>query len=526
MKRLLLLFIVFYISTINYSNAQTTFSTVYSHATLGYKAHAFCISPDSGYVIAGKHENFNSRGLIIKVDSIGDTIWCKRYGSTTTEFYHIIPTLDSSYAIIGNSLNTSTNKQDIVCLKINQQGDTIWSTAIEEVDNAYGYKIEQTFDKGFIICGYTESTNPFQKAVIIKLNANGSLQWNKVIHTSNSQNIASSIKQAPDSTYIALIQAESTSPYTSFGHLVNIDGIGNIIWSKKYSLNASGSFAHTNVVDFQIKDSTIYVVVAASGNNGNTIFKTDMSGNVNWAKTYQSFVNLCNNCLKSKFTKLKNGGFAFTTGIGLSSTGAEAFYLDSALTIKQYGFVRMEALQIIDTYDNGFAIIGNGPLYGIKLPSNNPQIGLVKTDLQFNNKDFCISPMLGNQNNDSIIAVNSTFTSVNGLTAYSYKPLINTFTPNIYIGCVDFLGSVNDVQNNISISLFPNPFSNETTITLNKSIKNGIMKVTDLLGKEIYLESINGNEFKFQKNNLHNGMYLIQIISDNEIQASKRMIIE
>ena len=65
---------------------------------------------------------------------------------------------DNGYAITGwsNGLGSVFSK-DILLLKVNQDGDSLWLKIFGGNDNEMGYNIINTNDNGFLICGYTVS---------------------------------------------------------------------------------------------------------------------------------------------------------------------------------------------------------------------------------------------------------------------------------------------------------------------------------------------------------------------------------
>lgn len=78
---------------------------------------------------------------------------------------------------------------------------------------------------------------------------------------------------------------------------------------------------------------------------------------------------------------------------------------------------------------------------------------------------------------------------------------------------------------NSSIQIFPNPFTTQTTIDLNKDYKNATLKVIDVLGKELRNINFSGKQIIFEREELNNGIYFIQIISENKTISTNKIII-
>ena len=102
--------------------------------------------------------------------------------------------------------------------------------------------------------------------------------------------------------------------------------------------------------------------------------------------------------------------------------------------------------------------------------------------------------------------------------------------------------AVNENEQLIHLSAFsfPNPFSTETTIKLNKEVKNVLLKIYDLSGKEISEISFSGKQITLKRENLPGGYYFYQITSeeknlagaslsgrqDNQVIATGKLIVQ
>jgi hypothetical protein len=76
------------------------------------------------------------------------------------------------------------------------------------------------------------------------------------------------------------------------------------------------------------------------------------------------------------------------------------------------------------------------------------------------------------------------------------------------------------------ISIYPNPFSRQTIIQTETSFHNATLIVSNLLGEVVVqIENINGGEIFFNRDNLANGLYCIQLTQDNKIMTTKKIII-
>ena len=73
--------------------------------------------------------------------------------------------------------------------------------------------------------------------------------------------------------------------------------------------------------------------------------------------------------------------------------------------------------------------------------------------------------------------------------------------------------------------IFPNPFTTQTTVDLNTDYKNATLKIIDVLGKELRSTNFSGKQVVLEREELKAGMYFIQIISENKLIATNKIII-
>jgi len=113
------------------------------------------ITLDGGYIIAG-YKNYGgySSFYIIRVDSLGDTLWTRSYGPATREGAQCVrQTEDQSYILVGTALG------GIYLLKVDAQGDTLWSKIIIGAMGPWGNAVVQTSDRGYAITGSDSDTH-------------------------------------------------------------------------------------------------------------------------------------------------------------------------------------------------------------------------------------------------------------------------------------------------------------------------------------------------------------------------------
>ena len=77
-----------------------------------------------------------------------------------------------------------------------------------------------------------------------------------------------------------------------------------------------------------------------------------------------------------------------------------------------------------------------------------------------------------------------------------------------------------------SISIYPNPFNDYATVSFNREQKHAIIKIMDVLGKEVKTQSFSGKEFVVEKGEMIVGVYFIQMIDDENNLTTRKIIIQ
>jgi len=132
--------------------------------------------PDGSFIIVGE--------LLWKIDSDGNILWSRDYEFLDDPKYgtSIRRTSDGGYIIIGTEEYTKSST-DIRVVKINSKGVVQWSKLYGEKNIDIGNDIQQTSDGGYILIGSVLNKNSDLDAYIVKINFEGDVMWTKIIET-------------------------------------------------------------------------------------------------------------------------------------------------------------------------------------------------------------------------------------------------------------------------------------------------------------------------------------------------------
>jgi hypothetical protein len=119
---------------------------------------------------------------LAKFDNNGNILWQRNLGNNTSLINHIKTTIDGGIIAIGKSYVSIEKDFDAIMIKIDANGTIMWSKSFGGINSEDAQRVIQTKDGGFVFEGYTNSTelNPNgYGAWIVKTNELGDLKWQK-----------------------------------------------------------------------------------------------------------------------------------------------------------------------------------------------------------------------------------------------------------------------------------------------------------------------------------------------------------
>ena len=248
---------------------------------------------DGGFIVVGA----KSRSLIdihghrdvwlIKLDETGSVIWDKTFGGWGNDVGSSVQqTFDGGYIITGYTESYSNGKKDVWLIKTDENGLKLWDKTFGYGDFDSGSMVRQTSDGGYIMVGdVNTSGGGLGDVLLIKVDTNGEFLWVRSFG-GKGHNYAGEIQQTQDEGYIIIgsswIPDESNS-YDMW--LIKVDKNGNMMWDKKFNRSESD---HGWSIDQTVDGGFI---IAGETNHGSEdkvwLLKTDESGNKIWDKTFE-----------------------------------------------------------------------------------------------------------------------------------------------------------------------------------------------------------------------------------------------
>ena len=299
---------------------------------------------DGGYILGGQSTNGN-KGLdqyLIRLNSSGDTLWTKRFGTLGNDNIESLVLLSDGFVVAGNT-NTPLTGDDGNLAKTDLNGSLIWSKTFGGSDQDDFHRVEKTTDGGFIISGTTSSSGSLNPNLwLVKTNSSGDSTWARTFGGDNHDHGYSAV-QTIDGGYIIAGHTGSFGFNNEDGYVVKIgpDGTGTnkLSYITAYSLNSPTCSGASTQVAVTIRNfgneavSNIPVTVEITGSITQTLFATFTGPLAAQDLTTISFTPLINtitggNYTFKCFTGISNDVYplrnSFTKAVTLSAcTGIE-----------------------------------------------------------------------------------------------------------------------------------------------------------------------------------------------------------
>jgi hypothetical protein len=153
--------------------------------------YANCIiqTKDNDLVVAGytKSRGARERGSVrsfwvIKLDNMGSEKWSETYGESYWDIASsVVEGPDRSLYVTGYTKNEGLVNYDVLVIKVDAEGNKVWSKIFGDNEWEEGTCITTTYDGNILIGGFARSTTKsVSNFCLLKLDFDGNEVWNKV----------------------------------------------------------------------------------------------------------------------------------------------------------------------------------------------------------------------------------------------------------------------------------------------------------------------------------------------------------
>ena len=226
-------------------NSSDYFTSVAETLDQGLIVVGYSFSTNVGVTNQGGYD-----GIIVKYNQEGNQEWAKSWGGRGGDFFYSVDsTSDGGFLVVGQSNSrdagfVNQGQNDSIVVKYDQDGNQEWVKSWGGDKNDTFELVNSTFDNGFIVMGYSNSTNAgFENqgkddAVIIKYDPDGKQEWMRS-WGGDDWDYLNHITQTLDEGFIAVGYSKSTdigliNQGLYDGVIVKHDPDGNQEWVKSW----------------------------------------------------------------------------------------------------------------------------------------------------------------------------------------------------------------------------------------------------------------------------------------------------
>ena len=254
-------------------------------------ANCLLNTDDGGYVTAGYTTSWGMIGdfYIVKTDSGGLLEWEKWYGSDyLDEARGIVKVGDQGYAVFGTSNLYGFGDSNLFLVRLDLQGDTLWTRSIDTGENEIGNSIAATADGGFLLTGESDSYGvAMSDVLLVRVDSWGDTLWTKNIGREDfSDEMGNDAVITADGGCAVLGNTTLAGNDSLFIWLLRTDEYGDTLWTKLFAIdqfNSGQSIELTEDGGFLICGNT----QQQYGGSSQVLFiKTDSNGEIVFSEAY------------------------------------------------------------------------------------------------------------------------------------------------------------------------------------------------------------------------------------------------
>ncbi len=488
--------------------------------------------------IAGANGSFTNQASssiqVLKLDDSGNKIWDISIQAGFTQFAvnwsTSITVLSTNQLLIGGYTDDGTvnSNKDGFVIKLDTNGNVIWSKRYGTVGQDRVFSVLEMHNGDYIVAGYqvvNSSGTGSDGLFIIRIDTSGNIVWDKYFSESATTVGLAFLNGAIITNNDEIVATGFTNTFGAGDYdnfLIKLDANGNTIFYKNYGDAIDNRmYAITEL-------NNEYFLAGKSGSN-NCLMKVDSSGNNLWAY-YYSITGASNN----DFRAVTNNGTSIIAAGKTDLSGGEAIIVKvnpstgAAEGGATYGGNALDKFYGETSYGN--AIVGVGATTSTDVaPSANGDMFVVKTSA--NDLTACSGVLA------TIVDVSATYTTTNptfpvGTSSYTAYNVSATLIPTSFLTnqtCSSIVTAINEKTNNNNMLLYPNPANNQLTLSFkNNNQENVKISIFNMVGqniKEIVLLKQNVVNEKIDISEFVAGVYFVNILIGNRIET-KKLIIE
>lgn len=288
--------------------------------------------------------------------------WKTYGGEFDDEATAVVVSSGGGYAILGTTSSFGAGGHDFWLIKVDENGTLQWNKTYGGTESDVAVDMVCTADGGYIMVGETSSYGAGETDFwLVKVDSSGNMQWNKTFGNQTAE-LATCVIQTSDGGY-ALGGYWLANDASEDALFVKTDSSGNVQWTRTYG-GEGGESVYSLVQTGDGGYALVGVTTSYSEDGAIADFwliKTDSGGFVEWNQTY---TEQNTDCAKS-LVQTDDGGYTlagFVRPAIIAPSDVWVIHVDSTgnsvwnVTWTTAGYAIFDS--IIQTVDGGYLVSG------------------------------------------------------------------------------------------------------------------------------------------------------------------------
>ena len=456
-----------------------------------------------------------------------DTIWTRNYGGTGNDWANeIIKTSDDNLLIVGSSERHGFS-QDFYFIKLDENGDTIWTRVYGEDGWESAGWVTEMNDGSYFVTGQTSEGEG--DIVFLNVDSNGGVNWQKTYGGESVEGLAAGVECMGNSyIFTGITSSYGAGRFDAYFMRVNFNG--DTLWTKTY-----GGPDHDLAVAIVAVDESNFLALCnfdVMGDNDPrmSLLKLDACGDTISSISYDNL-----SCLGATIIETSDENYMILANeydslghynILLLKVDATGDILWSNRINESYNTY---AITIMQAADGGFVIGGSSGnstgenLFIAKADENGDLVWTRTVDVFYNFGNQAIS-IVQLDDNSYVIAGELQVTNMNS------QAYVTRLAPDRV--AIDDQGFA-DLP--ITIALYPNypnPFNASTTISYELQAQSPVtIDIYDMLGRKVAIlyngiQSAGNHSVNWNADRYSSGVYFYKLTTGDYTESDKMMLVK
>ena len=202
----------------------------HSYARAGWE-RAYAVQPyRGGFIAVGSASGEDGDDIYaVRTNAQGEQLWARTYGGPSDEGAFGVAVVENGFVIAGHTASYGAGNWDIYIIRTDTSGNPLWTRTYGGAGRDFPESIKALPDGGFIVGGVCGTNSQgYSDGYLLRLNNDGNLIWSRSFGTPEAD-ATMDVVPTPDGGFFA-VGVTHNQPYD--GWLVKTNGAGEVQWSR------------------------------------------------------------------------------------------------------------------------------------------------------------------------------------------------------------------------------------------------------------------------------------------------------